>query len=386
MIDLIVAGGGPAGLATALYATRRGLDVVVVEPRRAPVDKACGEGLMPPAVAGLHRLGAAPAGVPFYGIRYLAGGVAVEGRFRNEPGLVSHGLGVRRLRLHEALAAATEAAGIRVVQGRVTELRQDEHGVSAAGLRARWLVAADGLHSPVRRMVGLEPVARPARDPGRAGRYGLRRHFAVRPWSDLVEVHWASGAEAYVTPVGPDCVGVAFLTTEPGLGYPGWLERFPQLRERLAGAEPMSQLRGAGPLRQRVRSRVAGRVLLAGDAAGYLDALTGEGIGLALAGAEAAVECLMAGRPDRYERAWRRLSREHRLLTGALLWCAGRPVLRDRLVRTAAMLPGVFAYAVNRLARPPATAGRADRSDWDHQPASGTATRAEGHRDEPASP
>src|SRR6201999_405761 len=114
-------------------------------------------------------------------------------------------------------------------------------------------------------------------------RFGLRRHYRIAPWTDLVEVHWAAGAEAYVTPVAADQVGVAVLGAQdggtrssgiqyggpPGRGFDARLAAFPLLRERLAGAVPVSDVRGAGPLRQGVRRRVAGRVLLAGDASGY---------------------------------------------------------------------------------------------------------------------
>ena len=111
-------------------------------------------------------------------------------------------------------------------------------------------------------------------------------------------------------------------------------------------------MRGAGPLRQRSRRRVAGRVLLVGDAAGYVDALTGEGIALGLAQARAAVDAVAAGRPDRYERAWRRLGWRHDLLTKGLLAAARHPALRGRVVPAAAALPWVFGAAVNQLARP----------------------------------
>ncbi len=130
--------------------------------------------------------------------------------------------------------------------------------------------------------------------------------------------------EAYVTPVGDDLVGVAVLSrSRRGLRRaPG---RLPGSRPRRSAARPRRRYAGAGPLRQRVRRRTAGRVLLVGDAAGCLDALTGEGIALALATAGAAVRCLAAGRPDAYERAWVHLTRRHRLLTGALLAASRRP-------------------------------------------------------------
>jgi menaquinone-9 beta-reductase len=153
-VDLVVAGGGPVGLATAIGARAAGLSVAVVEPRDAPVDKACGEGLMPAAVTALGRLGVVVPGRPFVGIRYLAPDRSVAAVFRAGPGL-----GVRRTSLHAALAARADQVGAERVCGSVRGIEQDRVGVTAAGLRARWLVAADGLHSPVRRVLGLQVPA-----------------------------------------------------------------------------------------------------------------------------------------------------------------------------------------------------------------------------------
>ncbi|UQX04359.1 NAD(P)/FAD-dependent oxidoreductase [Streptomyces sp. RerS4] len=343
MIDLIVAGGGPAGLATAIHGALAGLEVVVVEPRRTPIDKACGEGLMPGAVRRLEELGVPVTGRPFHGIGYVDGatGRRAEALFRSGPGR-----GTRRTDLQAALAGRAAELGVRVVERRVGEVVQNEKRVAAAGLSARWLVAADGLHSPLRRSLGLGVPAAP----GRPARYGLRRHYAVAPWSDLVEVHWSPGCEAYVTPVGPDRIGVAVLTSwqEP---FDAQLARFPLLAARLPAPGPGATVRGAGPLWQRARTRVAGRVLFVGDAAGYVDALTGEGLTLALSAAGELVRCLRAGRPQEYERAWRRLSRDYRALTTSLLWARRRPALARRIVPLAARLPGVFSGAVNLLAR-----------------------------------
>jgi flavin-dependent dehydrogenase len=96
---------------------------------------------------------------------------------------------------------------------------------------------------------------------------------------------------------------------------------------------------------------VAGNVLLAGDAAGYVDALTGEGIAVGLAGARELVDCLAAGDAARYERRWLAASRRYRSLTGALLWAAGRPAIRRQIVPTAARAPWLFAAVVHQLAR-----------------------------------
>ncbi len=180
-------------------------------------------------------------------------------------------------------------------------------------------------------------------------RRGLRQHFHVAPWTDLVEVYWSRLGEAYVTPVADDLVGVAILTTARGT-FDSHLEAFPALKRRLAGAPPPPSVMGAGPLHQRVRHRVAGRVLLVGDAAGYIDALTGEGIAVALRTSAELVDCVVEDRPADYETAWRRVSRECRLLTASLLWARNRRLLAPRIVPAAARLPGVYGHIVNRLA------------------------------------
>ncbi|QLH25407.1 NAD(P)/FAD-dependent oxidoreductase [Streptomyces sp. Rer75] len=338
--DLLIAGGGPAGLATALHAARAGFDVVVAEPRSAPVDKACGEGLMPGAVRSLQALGLTVPGQPIEGIHYVQGSRSAKAMFRNGPGL-----GVRRTNLHAALHAAVLEAGVPVLPLRVGAVQQGATGVidPDSGLRARWLIAADGLHSPLRRSLGLGTVT------VGTPRYGLRRHYAVAPQSRCVEVHWGRSAEAYVTPLGPELTGIAVLTSERA-PFEEQLRTFPELAARFPAAAAATRVRGAGPLRQKARTRVHGRVLLVGDAAGYIDALTGEGISLALAGAEALVDHLRGGTPHGYEAAWRRSTQRHRLLTACLLKAREQPALARRIVPVAERMPGLFAGLVNALA------------------------------------
>jgi flavin-dependent dehydrogenase len=337
MIDLLVAGGGPAGLATAIHGAKAGLEVVVVERRSGPIDKACGEGLMPHTLWHLERLGVRPHGRPFRGISYRDGNRHVDAPFRH-----GTGRGVRRTVLHSALLDAATNAGVRICHAEVGKIDQDATSVRAGQWRARYLAAADGLHSPIRRSLGLE---RPSPGPRR---WGIRRHVQTAPWSDYVEVHWAPSAEAYVTPIADGCVGVAVLKSSRG-GFDCHLEEFPDLRDRIDG-RPHEPDRAAGPLRQRVATRTAGRVLLVGDAAGYVDALTGEGLGLAFGAAELLVNCVIANRPTDYDRQWRQMTRRYRMLTAALLQASAYPAMRARIVPAAVAMPTVFTGVVNLLA------------------------------------
>lgn len=330
MIDLLVAGGGPAGLAAAIAARRAGMDVLVVEPRAGVIDKACGEGIMPAGVAALGELGVALDGVSFDGVRYRHARVQGLGASLAFPRGV-RGLGVRRTMLSAALLDRARALGVRFERGRVLSLEPR---------RARFVIGADGLRSDVRRLVGAELPAR------RPPRLGMRRHFTVEPWSDRVEVYLGEGAEAYVTPVAADTVGVALLF-EGRARWDELLARFPALTRRLARAAAASSLRGGGPFERRVARRVAGDVLLVGDAAGYVDPLTGEGIALGVQTALAAVSAILAGEPDRYEVAWRSLTRRHRALTRALVAVVGRPRLHAPFIAAARALPSVFDAALS---------------------------------------
>ncbi|MCC2308203.1 NAD(P)/FAD-dependent oxidoreductase [Cellulomonas chengniuliangii] len=340
LVDVLVVGGGPVGLAAAIEARLAGLDVVVLEARRGVIDKACGEGLMPGAVRALERLGVRPMGFPLAGIAYVSGARRAEHRFADGPGL-----GARRTQLHVALAVRAVQLGVIVRHERVTRIEQGPATVSAGGVDARWLLACDGLHSRVRQLVGLDDRAAADRA---VRRFGLRRHYRRAPWSDVVEVHWSRSSEAYVTPVGPDLVGVALLGP-PGTGYQESLAGLPDLAARLRDAVPVGTLRGAGPLRQVARRRTAGRVRLVGDAAGYVDALTGEGIRVGLAQARAAVATLDEG-PDAYEAAWSEATHDYRVLTSGLLRAAHSP-LRAGIVPAAVALPRVYGAVVERLAR-----------------------------------
>ena len=339
MTSVLVVGGGPVGLAAAIEARLSGFEVTVFEPRTSPIDKACGEGVMPGALPLLARLGVEPRGYPLRGINYRDGKRSVEHPFEN-----GHGLGVRRTTLHTALHARALELGVAFVNEKVAAVDQGEGWVEAGGIRADWMLACDGLHSTVAGLVGL---SRPA--PRARRRFGLRRHYRVEPWSDFVEIHWSRLGEIYVTPTGDGVVGLSLLAKR-GTNFDVALAAVPELAARVAGAETASDLRGAGPFRQHTRGRVAGRVLLVGDSSGYVDAITGEGLRLGFDQARVAVAALVADSPRDYEREWLRITREFRVLTSGLAWAAATPA-RAVVVPLTAALPQLFRAGVERLAR-----------------------------------
>jgi flavin-dependent dehydrogenase len=337
--DVAIVGGGPVGLVAAIEARIAGLTVVLVEQRDGTIDKACGEGLMPGALPLLERLGVDPEGMPIMGITYNQGTRSVSHRFVGSPGR-----GVRRTTLHDALSTRADELGVARVTTKVDAVSQAVDEVIVAGTTARYLFACDGLHSTVARLVGL---ALPARARGR--RYGIRQHYAIAPWGDTVEIHYGRKAEIYVTPVAANEVGIAMLGRQH-TDFDATIAQIPALAARLAGAQPASSRRGAGPFRQRTRARTAGRVLLVGDASGYVDAITGEGLRLGFAQALAAVHCVLDDDPKRYEHEWMRITRDFRLTTTALVWFATSP-LRRGIVPLSAALPGRFGAVVESLAR-----------------------------------
>jgi flavin-dependent dehydrogenase len=371
--DVLVIGGGPAGLATAIHARLAGFSVRVLERSRPPLDKACGEGLMPDAVRQLEALGvklAADECRPLRGIRYIDGDLVAEGAFPQESGL-----GVRRLHLHRALAARAAAVGVDLRWGvAATGLSEMDSGparrhgaeyrVAGAAtdqglVPARWVVGADGLLSRVRRWAALDGAAsRGSASSSGGGRFGVRRHYACRPWSESVEVYWGERCEAYVTPVGPDEVGVAILWSGRKAGFDSLLAEVPALAGRLAGAPRSSSDRGAGPLAQRVRGVRHGNVALVGDAAGYLDAITGEGIAVALHQAAALVAALRTAHGAHggdglaaYAAAHRRIGRLPAAMTGLVKGLDRWTWLRRRALRALAAEPALFCRLLGLHAR-----------------------------------
>lgn len=366
--DVVIVGGSVAGAATAAFLGRRGRRVIVLERAHFPREKACGEGLMPHGVDVLAELGLldavrSAAGRELVGVRHLLpDGRSASARFPACSGGSDVALGVRRLALDALLAQhAASLPGVEFVQGvRVTGLRRTADGLISAsdgrrGWQGRVLVGADGVHSRVRDWLGWDGGRRWPR------RYGVVAHYRLRsdappPW---IEVLIARGMEAYLTPLGGREALVALL------GGRGFMRRFagdlqggfaatiaaqPPLRERLAGAALLPGVRAIGPFAARARCVAGRRALLVGDAAGFLDPITGEGMASALLQARAAAEVIdraldRARPPDlsAYAEEHRRITRQGRSLTWLALALCSSPRLSSRAMEGLRRRPGLFA-------------------------------------------
>jgi flavin-dependent dehydrogenase len=341
--DVFVAGGGPAGLAAAIAARNKGFDVTVADPAQFPIDKACGEGLMPEGVAALEALGLpldarlAPGDAAiFRGIRFREPGSTVQAEFPR-----GYGIGMRRRKLHGIMVECAAELGIKMHWGAAVRGLFEggvENGVILDGqrVRCRWIVGADGQNSQVRHWAGLD------RSRTHQRRLGFRQHFRVAPWSDHVEVHWADRCQAYVTPVAAGEVCVALISRDFSMRFDALYKLFPELQRRLGAGAPSSSVKGAVTAMRRFRSVTNGRVALIGDASGSLDAITGEGMAMAFQQALALGDALAVGDLARYEVAHRRILRLPAFMTRLTLQMDRFPWLRHRMLRLFAAEPGIF--------------------------------------------
>jgi flavin-dependent dehydrogenase len=334
--DVFVIGGGPAGLAVAIAARQQGLRVVVADGAKPPIDKACGEALMPDAIAALEGLGVAvPAAdaCRLRGVRFLGSGLSAEAAF---PG-GDCGLSIRRTVLHNIMIE--RAAGLEVDllwQSPVTGICSQEVQLGERKIRTRWIIGADGVNSRVRRWANLDAHSRTEL------RYAFRRHYCVPPWTDRMEIYWGEHIQGYATAVSNEQVCVAVASHEPELRLEEALHALPELHARLHGAETISSERGAVSANRKLRRVWRGNVALIGDASGTVDAITGEGLGLAFSQAAALADCLRSGNLARYQAAHRRLALRPLFMARLMLTLDGRPRFQRRVLQIFRKRPEVF--------------------------------------------
>jgi flavin-dependent dehydrogenase len=351
MIDVAVCGGGPAGASAALLLGRAGLRVALFERHRFPREKACAEGLMPSGVAVLERLGLDPGGAVFQGVRYHGFGLQIAAQFPR-----GTGRGQRRWVLDAALFAAARATpGVEAHEDAAVDgpLIEGDRvtGVIVAGqpVRARLVVAADGPRSLVRRKAGLDGAA--TSHP----RLGLRAHFRLaNPPPTMVEVFVGEGHEIYLTPLPDGEVSVAALCAEPDGNaralFGRWVAQHRELAAMLEGAQQTTELAGQMPLESRARRGVRPGLVLLGDAAGFVDPVTGAGMAQALTSAELLAEVLTRGlefeRLEEFDRLRRVLLRDSIFLTRLVRTLSRSPRLARHTLRLMHLQPALYRHLI----------------------------------------
>ncbi len=300
-----------------------------------PIDKACGEGLLPDGVAALEKLGVtipADSCYALQGVRFTDGHSSVTAEFRE-----GRALGVRRTVLHKCLEARASELGVSLHWG-VNRIHFSRAEVRLGGdlLQTKLMVGADGQNSDVRRAGGLD---KPVYD---RQRYGFRRHFAIRPWSRYVELHWGKKSQLYITPISEREIGVALLCGDPRLRLDRALAEFPEIRDRLSSAPQSSREMGSITTSRRIRRVSAAGLALVGDASGSVDAITGEGMCLAFREALALAAAFRAGDLSKYERAHRALLRRPSFMARSLVALGEHGELQRRALSTLSGHPTLF--------------------------------------------
>jgi geranylgeranyl reductase family protein len=373
--EVLVVGAGPAGSAAAAALATSGRNVLLIEARAHPRPKACAEYASPRIVEELRRLGLSEQAwqgnaLPLTGMRVIRGHDAVDIRYRDAGGQ-RNAWGLERLAFDATLAAHATASGAQLQEHATFDQAVWTDGrVSGAlvhtpegprSISCRWLIGADGARSRVAQRLGVERAVMAPR------RLGMVAHYEGHP--ELVEhgeMHVGPGWYVGLAPLAGGRLNVGMALPLDGQARRSTQERFqagidgiPAVAARLRGRRRLTPIRGASPIGHRV-ARAAGRGwMLVGDAAGFIDPFTGEGIYRALRSARAAAESLAdgdLGAEDRYLTARRRAF----AAKDALTW----------LVQGMVAAPPLMGYALRRLAARPAAAERLGSALGDCRPAS----------------
>lgn len=353
--EVVVVGAGPAGIVAAIAAQRKGLEATVVDARRPPIDKPCGEGILPQGVAALRQLGIqlpADIGFPFRGIQFVNAENCARANFAG-----ATGFSVRRTKLHQTLVDQAERMGVKFQWGARVAHIDDAYVTTTRGTFSyRWLIGADGQNSQVRKWAGLAPrYAGPKR-------FGFCSHFQVRPWSDVAEVHWAHGCQIFITPMAGDEVGVAVVSQDPSLRFQNALPRFPYLAKRLCGAPQTTKESGDSTSLRILAGVVRGRTALVGDASGSVDAVTGHGLSLSFQQAIALADGMQQNDLGSYQRAHKKIAAVPILMTRLMLLIGENDWIRRRTIRLFQESPMLFSrmLAIHSEAAPLSSVGVAE--------------------------
>jgi menaquinone-9 beta-reductase len=353
--EVIVVGGGPAGIVAAIAARRLDFQTIVLDARTPPINKPCGEGILPQGVAALRLLGISlppDSGFPFRGIRFVDEVHSARADF-----VRATGFAVRRAKLHQLLVHHAIAAGVEFRWGaRVLQIDPEAVTTAKERLSYRWLIGADGQNSHVRKWTGLDP-----RTVGKK-RFGFCSHFQVKPWSDVAEVHWGPGCQIFITPMAGEEVGVAVISHDPGLRLEGALSRFPILAEKLRGATQTTRELGDTTSLRILPAVTRGRVALIGDASGTVDAVTGHGLSLSFQQAIPLAEAMRLDDLAHYQHAHKNIAAVPIAMSRLMLLMSGSDWIRRRTIRLFQETPGLFSklLAIHTETMPLSSVGMAE--------------------------
>lgn len=322
MLEALVAGAGPAGSSAALLLARAGKSVCIYERTPFPRTKACGEYLSAATVRQLHAIGVgselAQHARPVRGVRLHGHGVFARIDFPQP------GWSLPRAVLDDVLLKAALREGARVLQARIegctdgeefahVDLRMPDGSLVQA--RSRAVLGADGMHSLIARKCGM---AAPA---NRSARFALGGHYrGFRALDEYIDMFVDGTSYAAINPLSDDAANVMLVVGEAELQtHRADVEAFAEQRARalagavLSGAQLDGKRIAIGPLSYRARRLCGRRVVLAGDAACFVDPFTGQGVYLALRCGQIAAECIASGTLLAYEhRARREIARRER--------------------------------------------------------------------------
>ena len=357
--EVIVVGAGPAGIVAAIAAQKRGQHVTVLDARKPPIDKPCGEGILPQGVAALKTLGISfppESAFPFKGIRFVDEKHSVRADFADETGL-----SVRRVKLHQLLVDHAMETGVEFRwESRVMQMDHRTVTTPQEQFSYDWLIGADGQNSFVRKWAGLDP-----RYP-RKKRFGFCIHFGLEPWSDVAEVHWTEGCQIFITPMRGREVGIAVLSRNPQLRFDGAIKRFPAVAEKLNGIEPTTRETGDTTSLRILPAVTRSNVALIGDASGTVDAVTGHGLSLSFQQAISLAESIERRDLGYYESAHKKTASIGITMTRLMLLMSESDWIRRRTLRLFQITPSLFSrmLAIHTGAVPLSSVRMAEIADF----------------------